>query len=281
MPTSFVSGRRCPLFLPLLTVAFSLAALASSSVEDGRKDAAKNLATEIQQAHLQKVYVADFLDPSGIRNEQGCYFASVFSTNLAKIAQDFTVVNRIGAQKKLDELHISAHDFQQPEMLTKAATALGADVVLVGSASISSTDASLSLSLRDAPSGKQVRPMDYHEKLQPSFESSFPAGQTEDGRIYYFPGLDGISQPRCKYCPNPDFSDVARRRKIQGHVLLSARIDEKGKIKDVRVVSSPDDSLTRQCLDILRDWRMKPSQDIDGNAVPVRTAIEIVFRMLN
>lgn len=272
---------RVTFLFALLAFSSSLAVLASPNVEGQRKDAAKSLAREIQQAHFQKVYVADFLDASGIRNERGCFFSSVFSTLLTESGQGLTVVNRIEAQKKLDELHISAQDFQQPEILAKAATAIGADSVLTGSASISSTDARLSLSLRDAVSGEEIFGMDYQEKLESSFENSFPAGQSADGHILYFPGLDGNSQPKCIRCPNPDFSDLARRRKIQGHVLLSVRIDEKGKIKDARVVNSPDESLTRQCLDILRDWRLKPSQDINGYTVPVRTAIEMVFRLLN
>lgn len=274
---------RVAFLFTLLAFSSSLAVLASPKVESQRKDAAKSLAREIQQAHFQKVYVADFLDASGIRNERGCFFSSVFSTILTESGQGFSVVNRIGAQKKLDELHISAQDFLQPDMLAKAATAIGADAVVVGSASISTKDARLSLSLRDA-SGKEVHAMDYHEKLQSSFEASFPAGRSEDGRVYYFPGLDGISQPKCISCRNPDFTDIARKG-IQGgtqaRVLLSAGIDEKGRIREVRVVSSPDDDMTRLCLDSARDWRLKPSQDIIGNAVPVRTTIEMVFRLLN
>lgn len=282
MRTWLVCYRRVA-FVPLIMAISSFLVLALPSVEGGRKDAAKSFAKEIQQAHFHKVYVADFLDPSGMRNEQGCFFSSVFSTNLTKSAQDFQVVNRIDAQKKLDELHISAQDLQRPEMLGQAATALGADAILVGSLSMSPKEAKLFVVLRGVASAKEVHSMEYREKLQPSFESSFPAGQTEDGRLYYFPGLDGISQPKCIRCPNPDFTDVARKGiqgGIQRSVLLSAGIDEKGKIKEVRVVSSPDDGMTRLCLDSVRDWRMRPSQDINGNAVPVRTSIEIVFRLL-
>src|SRR5579859_103785 len=263
----FASGMILVLIVCLLIVS-----PAWPNADKDRKNVAKSLNKEIQQAHFQKVYVSDFLDPSGGRNEQGCYFASVFSTNLTKIAQDFAVVNRIEAQKKLDELHISTQDLQQPDALAKAATALGADAVLIGSASISSKDARLSLSLRDA-SGKEVHAMDYHEKLQSSFEGNFPASQSQDGHAYYFPGLDGISQPICIFCPNPDYTDEARRNGVQGSVIVSVILDERGTIKDVRVVSSSDDSMTKQCLDILKKWRMKPSEDGNGNSVPIRAPI--------
>lgn len=271
----FASGMILVLIVCLLTVS-----PVWPNTEKDRKNAAKSLAREIQQGHFQKVYIADFLDPSKNRDERGCFFSSVFSTNLAKIAQDFAVVNRIDAQKKLDELHISAQDLQQPEVLARAATTLGVDAVLMGLASISSKDARLSLSLRDAASDKEIYAVDYHEKLEPFFEGSFPAGQSEGGHLYYFPGMDGISQPKCIFCPNPDYTDEARRNGAQGSVILSVLLDERGMIKDVRLVSSSDDSMTKQCLDILKKWRMKPSEDANGNSVPIRAPIEITFRLL-
>jgi TonB family protein len=254
---------------------------ASPNADRDRKNAAKSFAKEIERAQFHKVYVLDFLDPSGVRAEKGCFFASTFSTNLAKDAHNFGVVNRIQAQKQLDELHISPQDLQRPEILSKAVQALGADAVLVGTATISPTEVKLLLSLRDAASGKEVHSMDYHEKLQSSFEASFPAGRSEDGHLYYFPGLDGISQPKCIRCPNPDYTDEDRRNGIQGSVLISATIDDRGTIADARVVESPHDGLKKRSLNILKDWQMEPSRDLEGNAVPIRTSIEIMFRLLN
>jgi hypothetical protein len=157
-------------------LAFCLAFVFPSSpnVDEDRKSAVKNLAKEIEHAQFRKIYVPDFLDPSGVRSEKGCFFASVFSTDLAKNAHNFAVVNRIQAQKQLNELHIGAQDLQQPETLSKAAKALGADAVLVGTATISRTDAKLFLSLRDAASGKEVHSMDYHEQVKPTLRTSFP-----------------------------------------------------------------------------------------------------------
>lgn len=103
-----------------------------------RKIAVKSLAVEIEQAQFHKVYVPDFLDSSGARTEEGCFFASSFSTNLAKDSHNFEVVNRSQAQKQLDELRISAQDLQRPELLSKAAQALGVDAVLIGKGTMGS-----------------------------------------------------------------------------------------------------------------------------------------------
>ena len=250
-----------------------------SDADSGRKAAAKKLAAEIEQAQLHRVYVSDFLDASGVRSEKGCYFASSFSTMLSKDRHNFEVLNRIQAQKQLDALHISSQDLLKPDLLSKAAQALGADAVLLGTAAITPTDANLSLSLRDS-SGKEVHSMNYHEELQPAFDSSFPAIEDPGNHFYYFEGLDGVSPPKCTYCPDPEYSDEARRKKIQGTVLMSVVVDEKGIIKDARVVKSADDSLGKQSLAILTRWRLEPCHDPEGKAVAVRVMIETMFKLL-
>lgn len=263
-----------------LSICLCLACTSRPDANKDRKKAAKNLAQEVERAQFHKVYIADFLDPAGARTEKGCFFASTFSTNLAD-SHNFEVVNRIQAQKQLNELGISAHDLLQPEMLSKAARALGADGILAGTATITAKDANLVLSLREASSGKEVHSVDYHEKLNPAFEAGFPAAEANSTHVYYFPGLDGVSQPKCIYCPNPDYTDEERQARIEGSVMMSVTVGEKGTIIDARVETNPYDSLTRKTVNILKKWRMEPSRDLEGNPVAVRTSVETVFRMLN
>lgn len=252
---------------------------AKSDSKKDREKAAKSLAEEIEQAQFHKIYVPDFLDPSRTRTEKGCFFASAFSTDLAKAAHNFKVVNRIAAQKQLNELHISAQDLLQPETLAKAAKALGADAVIVGSATVTAKDADLLFSLRDASSAKEVYALQYHEKLKPTFSADFPAIEVESDHFFYFPNLDGVSNPKCIYCPNPDYTDEARANKFQGSVMLSIVVDEKGAVRDVRVVQDPGSGLAQKSIEALRKWRLEPSRDPQGNPVTIRVAVETVFRL--
>lgn len=263
-----------------LLVCLWMVSSSKSDIAKDRKKAAKNLVEEIERAQFHKIYVADFLDSSGTRTEKGCFFASTFSSILAKDSRNFEVVNRIQAQKQFNELHISPQDLLKPEILAKAAQALGADAVLLGTATISPKDGGLILSLREAASGKEVHTIDYHEKLEPAFDTSFPAVEDATNHYYYFPGLDGVSNPKCLYCPNPDYTDEARQHRVSGNVVLSISIDEKGAITNARVVTNPDDDLTQKAVNILKKWRMEPSHDMNGNPVPVRVPVEIVFRLL-
>lgn len=281
MPNAKALSRIAWRVFAALLICLSFGFPAKSDSEKDRKKAVQSLAKEIEVRQFHKIYVPDFLDPSGTRTEKGCFFASAFSTDLAKAAHNFEVVNRIQAQKQLNELHISAQDLLQPEMLARATQALGADAALVGTATITAKDANLRLFLREAASGREVHAMDYHEELKPAFEVNFPAVEVESSHIFYFPNLDGVSSPKCIHCPNPDYTDEARRQKLSGNVILSLSLDEKGAITNVRVVTNSDDSLTQKAVDILKKWRMEPSHDVNGNPVPVRVAVEIVFRLLS
>lgn len=111
--------------------------------------------------------------------------------------------HRIQAQKQLNELHISPQDLQQPELLSKAAAALGAAAVLVGAATFSPKDAALILSLRKAASGKEVHSTDYHEKLEPAFDSSFPAVEDANSHFYHFLGWTESRSQNANTVPTP------------------------------------------------------------------------------
>ena len=99
-------------------------------------------------------------------------------------------------------------------MFPNAAQALGGDAVLVGTATITAKDAELRFSLRDGASGKEVHAMDYHEKLNSAFEVH-PAAEVGSGHAFYFPNLDGVSDPKCIYCPNPSYTKEARGNEFQ------------------------------------------------------------------
>lgn len=265
--------------LSLLAFVLSMALPTPSSADGDRKGAANRLAGDIEGSQIRKIYVADFLDPSGARNEKGCYFASAFSTLLAGRAQKFEVVNRIEAQKQLDELHISPQDLHQPKSLSKAALALGVDSILLGSLSLSTTEATLHLTLQDAASGKELHSMEYREHLEPSFAISFPDAADARAHFYYFPGLDGVSVPKCISCPQPNYSDDARRNKLQGVVLMSVRVTETGTIASIRVVKDPGHGMAEQSLDVVKTWRLEPSRDPAGNPVAVQVPVETTFRL--
>ena len=93
-------------------------------------------------------------------------------------------------------------------------------------------------------------------------------------------GVNGVGQPACIYCPNPDYSDEARKAKYQGSVLLDVIVTADGRVIDPRVLKGPGLGLEEKAIAAVKTWRMRPASGPNGRAVACRVNIEVVFRLL-
>ena len=53
------------------------------------------------------------------------------------------------------------------------------------------------------------------------------------------PGTGGVGYPSCLYCPEPQYSEDARKAKYQGTVVLQAVITPDGRATNIEVVKGP------------------------------------------
>lgn len=93
-------------------------------------------------------------------------------------------------------------------------------------------------------------------------------------------GVNGVGQPACIYCPNPDYSDEARKAKYQGSVLLDVVVTADGRVLDPRVLKGPGLGLEEKAIAAVKNWRMRPASGPNGKPVSCRVNIEVVFRLL-
>jgi len=93
-------------------------------------------------------------------------------------------------------------------------------------------------------------------------------------------GVNGVGQPACIYCPNPDYSDEARKAKYQGSVLLDVIVTADGRVLDPRVLKGPGLGLEEKAMAAVRNWKMRPAVGPNGKPVNCRVNIEVVFRLL-
>jgi len=87
-----------------------------------------------------------------------------------------------------------------------------------------------------------------------------------------------VSAPQCIYCPDPEYSEEARKARHQGVVVLWAVVDENGRSRDVRVQKSLGLGLDEAAVRAVQNWRFKPAERF-GKAVPVYMAIEVNFHL--
>ena len=78
----------------------------------------------------------------------------------------------------------------------------------------------------------------------------------------------------------PAYPESARSAGVSGPVVLELVIDEDGKVRDLKVVKSPngDAALARAAEEAVKQWRYEPAT-VDGQAVAVLAKITVKFRL--
>jgi periplasmic protein TonB len=89
----------------------------------------------------------------------------------------------------------------------------------------------------------------------------------------------GVSKPVAIYYPEPEYSDEARRARLQGTVIVELVVDPNGHTRNFKVIQSLGFGLDEQALKTVATWRFKPGLK-DGKPVPVIADIYVGFHLL-
>ena len=107
------------------------------------------------------------------------------------------------------------------------------------------------------------------------------AGPGNDG------GLGGIytgyrgaaTEPVLLFKAEPEYSDEARKAKIQGSVMIRAEIDARGQVQNVVIAQGLGLGLDERAVEAVKKWRFKPGTR-NGKPVPTNALIQVSFRLL-
>ena len=96
-----------------------------------------------------------------------------------------------------------------------------------------------------------------------------------------FIGLHGrnVTQPVLLTRNDPEYSDEARKAKLQGIVELGIEVNASGQVTNVRVLRSLGLGLDERATDAVRQWKFRPGT-VDGKPVTTRAVVEVNFRLL-
>ncbi len=89
-----------------------------------------------------------------------------------------------------------------------------------------------------------------------------------------------MGNPACLYCPEPQYSEDARKAKYQGTVVLQAIIEPNGSATNIEIVKGPGLGLEEKAVEAVRTWKFRPALGPDGKPVRVQVPIEVTFRLL-
>jgi periplasmic protein TonB len=117
-----------------------------------------------------------------------------------------------------------------------------------------------------------------------SSQTDHPASQSEknvvpatiDGKIYR--KEDGIIMPKPIFTPEPDYSEHARKKKIQGTVTLEGYVGTDGVFHDVHITKPLEKSLDANAVAAVARWKFKPCTK-DGRLVNCYLGVEVGFHL--
>jgi TonB family protein len=106
-----------------------------------------------------------------------------------------------------------------------------------------------------------------------------PNSQNSSSPVYTA-GQNGVSMPKCVYCPAPKYSDEAVAAKLIGTVRLQVTVLANGHPGEVKLLTGIGSGLDEKAVETVRDqWTFTPGKSSDGTAVDVTVPIEVIFQI--
>jgi TonB family protein len=89
---------------------------------------------------------------------------------------------------------------------------------------------------------------------------------------------NGVTVPKSVYAPNPTYDEKARKKKINGVVVLAMIVTAEGTVRDVKIIKSLDKGLDKQAIAAVSTWKFEPATK-GGKPVAVHLPVEVDFRL--
>ncbi len=100
---------------------------------------------------------------------------------------------------------------------------------------------------------------------------------------------DGVSPPKLLFAPDPEFTGQARRKRLEGTVVVALTVDATGNPQDVHVARSLAQDVSKKYKQIalgldnnavaaVKQYRFQPGQ-FKGKPVPVEIEVRVNFRI--
>ena len=87
-----------------------------------------------------------------------------------------------------------------------------------------------------------------------------------------------VKAPSRVYDPRPQYTEIARKARIQGIVIVQATIDKEGNVTDAKVLKGLPMGLDQEALNAVRKWKFEPAT-LNGKPVAVYYNLTINFTL--
>lgn len=87
-----------------------------------------------------------------------------------------------------------------------------------------------------------------------------------------------VARPRAIHTPEPPYTEIARRARIQGVVILQLTLNKGGEVRDVRVLKGLPMGLTEAAVETVSGWRYEPAL-LNHEPVDVYMTVTINYQL--
>ena len=86
-----------------------------------------------------------------------------------------------------------------------------------------------------------------------------------------------VTRPEKISGPTPVYTELARKARVEGTVIVEAIIDAEGNVADARVLKGLPMGLDRAAVDAVQKWKFKPAM-LKGKPVKVYYTLTVNFK---
>ena len=261
----------------LLGVMLMLSVCSFAHAQESQIDVLANqMASALSQSKQKTVVVFDFFgtdQPEAV----GQNLADKFTEALTKSTTDFQVWNNSQVRELLQKNSLEPGSVRDAEAASWFVQNTGAEAVILGTMSSGLGGLGVSVEAYRVIDSYPIASFHTSVPLTPDLRTLATASAENEFAFLPHGGKDGYAVPVCSSCPSPQFSTEAPKRMVNEAVVLEFTVDEEGRVSDVRVKIAAPYGFTRQALQAVQAWRLKPSTGPDGKPVAVRQEATVTF----
>jgi TonB family protein len=243
---------------------------------------AERLSVQLLAANKKKPFILDLTLPNETPCPLGAWLADKISESLAQSHPELNVIQRDrwnSARDPADFAHDSNQEYARNE---QRAQSLGAEVLIQGNFAATPHGLGITLMASDRLAGGEshfeaLAEIPLTSEMQALLTSPLPQRAMLDGVLKA--SVAGIGSPLCEICPPPEYTYVAKAKKLQGVVIAQVWVATNGAAEKVKIVRTPNPALANAAIRTVHNWRFKPAHDAQGEFVPVVVDVAVAFRL--
>jgi TonB family protein len=244
---------------------------------------AERLGIQLLAANKKKPFILDLTLPKETACPLGAWLADRISESLAQSHPELEVIPRgqwSSARVPAEFAHDKNQEYIQKE---QRAHSLGAETLVQGNfATIADGSIGITLMASDRIAGGEFRvevlaEIPFTSEMQAVLISPLLRRPMLEGALKA--SVAGIGSPVCEVCPAPEYTYVAKAKKLKGVVIAQILVNADGGAENVKIVHAPSPELAGAAIRTVRNWRFKPARNFQGEAVPVVVDVAVSFRL--